>query len=187
MLTVDYYFQNFGKKLKRRRRAFYLPNLVLKLPVDESWSLPSRDLWGRIERDRQKITRCEGGTLTMRTASSSSICTWRLSLPSCWSPALSLVFWVLPPATQGLDSLRCFLSFPHNLSFLLDRSNWHSNTSKISSVVTNLPTPWSYDPLPTAQLSASCHWGNSNQSFLFSLPQLSFYFQPTSIRLTCSA
>ena len=95
VLTVDYYVQNFGKKLKRHRRAFYLPNLVLKLPVDESWSLPSRDWCGRIQRDRQKITRYEGGIFTMRTALSSSICTWRLFLPSYSSPALSLVIWTI--------------------------------------------------------------------------------------------
>ena len=93
-----------------------------------------------------------------------------------------------PLATQGLDSFCCFLSFPHNLSFLLDHSNWHSNTSKIASVLNQPPhTMILWSSLPTAQLFASCHCGNANQPFLFSLPQLSFYLQPTSIGLTCSA
>lgn len=85
---------------------------------------------------------------------------------------------------------RAKLSFPHNLSFLLDHSNWHSNMSKLASVLK--PTSPHHNPmilpLPTAQLFASCHCGNANQSFLFSLPQLSFYLlKPTSIGLTCSA
>lgn len=125
---------------------------------DRKGQTENHELWGR--------------SFTMRTASSSSICTY--TLPSLLKSSSVTGVLNYPLATQGLDSFRCFLSFPHNLSFLLDHSNWHSNMSK---QLCFKPTSPHHNPMILSTYSSTLCilslWKRQSP-FLFSLPQLSF-------------